>query len=237
MVKRIMNHQEAGQKLRELRISLNRGLEQVSSDLKISLDKLEAIETGDVEYFDNLCFYQLFSTTYARYLGLESEDNQQIRIPEKPYPEEIRKEKIKIPLVYIIVSIVIIALISVFVLWKGNNSKPINGNQPPQTEIEKPAETKLVDKPPVQPIVKVVTVKLLVIKDKCWLQVNIDGDEVPIFRRTLFAGEEIEFKGEKEVRLWVGNAGALKIIANGVEQPPIGRDGEVIRDLVFYPPD
>lgn len=232
-----MNHQEEGQKLRELRISLNRGLEQVSSDLKISLDKLEAIEAGDVEYFGDLCFYQLFFATYARYLGLESEDNQQTRIPEKPYPEEIRKEKIKIPLVYIIVPIVIIALILVFVLLKGNNSKPINGNQPPQIEIEKPAENKPVDKPPEQPVVKEVTVKLLVIKDKCWLQVNIDGNEVPIFSKTLFVGEEIEFKGEKEVRLWIGNAGALKIIANGIEQPAIGRDGEVRRDLVFYPLD
>jgi len=233
-----MNYQEAGQKLRERRISLNRKPEQVTSDLKISQEKLEAIETGDVNFFDDLFFYQLFFSTYARYLGLESEDDYQITIPEKPYTKEKNKEKVKINIVYIVVPIVIIVLISVFMLWKGKfNSEPINGNQPSQIEEEKPFENKPVDSSPIPPLVKEVVVKLLVIKDKCWLQVNIDGNEVPIFRKTLFVGDEIEFKGEKEVRLWIGNAGAIKIIVNGVEQPAIGKDGEVIRDLLFYPPD
>lgn len=231
-----MNYQEAGQKLRERRISLNREPEQVTSDLKISQEKLEAIETGDAGYFGDLLFYNLFYSTYARYLGLESEDDQQIIVPEKSYPVEKSKEKVKINIIYIVVTIVIIMFISVFILWKElYKPKQINGNQPPQTEV--PIDNKPIENPPIPPLVKEVVVKLLVIKDKCWLQVNIDGNDTPVFRRTLFVGDEIEFKGEKEVRLWIGNAGAIKIIVNGIEQPAIGKDGEVIRDLVFYPPD
>ncbi len=140
-------------------------------------------------------------------------------------------------MIFILVPAVFIVLISVIMLWNDEpNLKPINGNQPPQVE-EQPVEGKPIENLPIPPIVKEVTVKLVVVKDRCWIQVNIDEIETPVFRGTLYAGEEMEFKGEKEVRLWIGNAGAIKLIVNGVEQPAIGKDGEVIRDLVFYPPD
>lgn len=242
MVKKSLNYQEAGQKLKERRIFLNRELKQVSSDLKVSLEKLEALESGDVGIFNDLLFYQLFYSTYARYLGLDEEKELEVEIPEQPFPEEKRKLKLKVPLVYFIIPVVLVVIILTSLVIKDNNPEPINGSQPPLVE-EKPPVNETIQNPPVNQnppvpeVEKVVVVKLSVVKDKCWLQVNIDGNQIPVFRKTLFAGEEIEFRGEKEVRLWIGNAGVLKIVANGIEQPTIGKVGEVIKDLVFTPPE
>ncbi len=67
--------------------------------------------------------------------------------------------------------------------------------------------------------------------DDCWLRVKADGEE--LFRGVLKKGDVENWSGKKEISLWVGNAGALRITCDGKSYTNIGRRGQVIRDIVF----
>ncbi len=69
--------------------------------------------------------------------------------------------------------------------------------------------------------------------DDCWMRVKADGLEV--FRGILKKGDVEEWSGEKEISLWVGNAGALKVTCGDRHYTHLGRKGEVIKDIVFLP--
>ncbi len=91
-----------------------------------------------------------------------------------------------------------------------------------QTTVEKNKE-----------VVKKGVSVLVEAKEDCWLRVKCDGIE--LFRGTLHKGDIERWKADKELSLWVGNAGALKIVCNGKHYENIGRKGQVIKELVFTP--
>jgi hypothetical protein len=69
-----------------------------------------------------------------------------------------------------------------------------------------------------------------------WLVVEVDGKET--FRGTMLAGTSQVFQGTRNVRLTTGNAGATSFvitnkIAAGKSISPVGRDGEIKRNLDF----
>ncbi len=67
--------------------------------------------------------------------------------------------------------------------------------------------------------------------DDCWMRVKADGLEV--FRGILKKGDVEEWSGEKEISLWVGNAGALKVTCGDKHYTHLGRKGEVVKEIVF----
>lgn len=46
-------------------------IDQISDELKISVDKLTAIENGDAEFLPSELYYKLFTKTYAEHLGID----------------------------------------------------------------------------------------------------------------------------------------------------------------------
>ena len=69
--------------------------------------------------------------------------------------------------------------------------------------------------------------------DDCWLRVKADG--VELFRRTLNKGDIEKWEAKKELSLWVGNAGVLKVTCGDKVYNGLGRKGRVIKDIVFTP--
>lgn len=60
----------------------------------------------------------------------------------------------------------------------------------------------------------------------CWIQVIVDGKLE--FEETIFAGREpLKFAGEKTIDFTYGNAAAIRIKVNGVDQGVLGGVGEV----------
>lgn len=241
-----MDYKTIGDQLKEKRIALNKSLEEVSKDILVDVSKIIALEEGDYSYFENLNFYDLFYKTYARYLDLLGGGNNRIEYLE--YESEsvdkinlppIKTAKIFTLKIFYLPLLIIVVLTSGYMVYKA--AQPLFQSEkevviiPPkgnETSEEKPVDIEEPDKPTEK---KVVKVQIEVTKDRCWVQVLVDGGEKPVLSKILYAGEKYEFTGEKEVRLWIGNAGVLKIYVDGVLQPTLGLEGEVKKDIVYTP--
>jgi cytoskeletal protein RodZ len=67
----------------------------------------------------------------------------------------------------------------------------------------------------------------------CWGEVFGDGRR--LFSGTLRRGDERTFEARKSFRLTFGNAGAVRASVNGRPLPPLGKPGEVVRDIRIDP--
>ncbi len=66
-----------------------------------------------------------------------------------------------------------------------------------------------------------------------WMSVWVDRKDV---REVLLqAGQVARFEAANDFQVTVGNAGGVTLTLNGAPLPPLGRSGEVIRDLVLPP--
>lgn len=97
---------------------------------------------------------------------------------------------------------------------------------PPQPEAPAPALAAQPDGPNAP-----VRVELLA-HDMVWVTAAADGKVV--FTTTLQPEQRRVASAQERVRIRVGNAGALKVILNGQEQPPIGPAGQP-RTVLFTP--
>lgn len=62
-----------------------------------------------------------------------------------------------------------------------------------------------------------------------WLQIK-DGSEI-VFTRVLKPGDTYRVPDKPGVKIRTGNAGGLVVVADGVESPPLGSVGQVLRDV------
>lgn len=75
---------------------------------------------------------------------------------------------------------------------------------------------------------------LLRATERVWVQIrNIRG--VPVFTKTMNAGEEQLLTDPDELSITVGNAGGIEIVHNGVLLPSLGNKGEVKRNISLNP--
>jgi cytoskeleton protein RodZ len=71
-------------------------------------------------------------------------------------------------------------------------------------------------------------------RDDCWTEVRVDGKVVA---RELFPkGATREFTGGRTFTLTLGNAGAVEVTLDGKTLPPVGGQGEVVKNRVIEPP-
>ena len=71
----------------------------------------------------------------------------------------------------------------------------------------------------------------LIAKEDCWTAVQADGARV--LDRIVKAGETLTLNAQREIVLSVGNAGGITYTLNGRPGVPLGREGEVRRDVVI----
>jgi cytoskeleton protein RodZ len=71
-------------------------------------------------------------------------------------------------------------------------------------------------------------------QEQTWLVVKADGGEA---REVLLqAGQTARFTAAKSFLLTVGNAGGVTLTVDGVAVAPLGRSGQVVRDLTLPQP-
>jgi len=63
----------------------------------------------------------------------------------------------------------------------------------------------------------------------CWTEVF--ADEHLLFSGVLRGGEDRRFEARQNFRLTIGNAGAARVSVNGRDLPPLGKAGDVLRDV------
>lgn len=65
---------EIGESLKEARENMGISIEEVASDLKLSVKQIENIEAGNIDAFKDIFYLKYFIRDYSKYLGLDYED-------------------------------------------------------------------------------------------------------------------------------------------------------------------
>ncbi len=80
-----------------------------------------------------------------------------------------------------------------------------------------------------------VTVKLVAEKDTSWVSA-LDGNGKSLFQNNLDQGTDQTFTDPKQIKLVIGNAGAVHVYVNGKDLGAAGEDGQVVH-LTYTPGD
>ena len=64
-----------------------------------------------------------------------------------------------------------------------------------------------------------------------WIEISADGEKV--FGGMMTAGESRTFEAKKTFRLTLGNAGGVRVSVDGRPLAPLGRSGQVVRNVVI----
>ncbi len=78
-----------------------------------------------------------------------------------------------------------------------------------------------------------VTVKLVAEKDASWVSA-VDGTGKSLYQNNIESGQDQTFTDAKQIKLVIGNAGAVHVYVNGKDLGPAGKDGQVVH--VTYTP-
>lgn len=82
-----------------------------------------------------------------------------------------------------------------------------------------------------------VHLRVTLVGDKSWVVVRDGGqDGRTIFQKTLLKGATMDFVGERELYIVLGNAGAVSLVVNGRDLGAPGQLGQVLRTS-FFPGD
>jgi len=101
---------------------------------------------------------------------------------------------------------------------------------PRESEASQPREAP----PPLIRSVRDGALRLVVsVSESCWLEIESDGEVVTTGLKQ--AGYRREIVADEEVRLWLGNAGGVSLSVNGRPLKPLGRLGQVRKDLAITP--
>jgi len=93
--------------------------------------------------------------------------------------------------------------------------------------IDRPSSPFAADSDPVEG-----TLRLLVtVEEACWLEIAADGNVVISGLKD--HGFRQEVTALRELRLWLGNAGGVKLLLNGRPAISLGRSGQVRKDLTI----
>lgn len=128
--------------------------------------------------------------------------------------------------VFIIVIIIILIIVGAvaFLSNQGSDSQPAADTQPQQQQAQQPA--------PAPAPVSGSDVTATFSQD-CWTEVKVDGNTV--LSETVKAGSSLNWKGNNQVEVTVGNAGAVDITFNGQPQGKMGDVGAVVTKAFVAP--
>ena len=229
-----------GEKLRRERELRGVSLREIADGTKISVRFLQALEEDRIETLPGGLFPRVFAKQYAVFLGLDADrivadfvEAHGERVPERrPAPMQIRRAPL--PLGHIFLALVGVAAVAL----------TLRRGAPPPPPSPSPSPTPLAA-PVVLPTDRVYPSPALATEEKagdslvltmtaqadCWVEVRADG--ATLVNRVLVQGESQTFEARGEIVLSVGNAGALSIRVNDRPALPLGRSGEVRKNIVI----
>ncbi len=247
------------EELRRHREARGFSLESMARETRIGIHFLRAIESGSLEALPKGFYRKAFLRAYARYLGLPEErvlaSYDYFGVPSAGSRERAgavglgRQPRLgprgRTAVVLFVPLLVLAAVVmGAGTFWPGraparrlstDGSGQGEGRQtrrePPKSELELPfvpEETEprvaAISSDPAEGLQVVVEVT-----DSCWLEVRADG--VLLAAGTLSGGQREEFRAEREVRLSLGNAGGVSLRINGRPGRPLGKPGQVLKNL------
>lgn len=252
-----------GEELRREREIRGISLKEIADATKISKRFLDAIERNDHRTLPAPVFTRGFIREYARYLGLNCEDMvnrynfaaagddriektpQLERLATMPPPDLPREppKKRGIPPAYaridrgVYLLILIVAALSGMVWWAVQHKRQADLDAAARAEAVRPAPVRRVVPPPapvVAPPPKADEPLRLIIEltDDCYLDLEADGQTV--LKNSYPRGTRDTFEAKNNFTFKrIGNAAGVILMLNDKQLPPLGDDGQVIKNRVY----
>ncbi len=233
-----------GENLRRERELRGVSLREIADHTKIGIRFLEALEEDRVEVLPGGLFPRAFVKQYATFVGLDPERvvADFLALHGRPEPESQRlaqpteRPSWLSPGALFFATVALVAAVLVL--------RPVSDKEPEQTAAAAPTPVPVA--PAVLPTDRVypppgaeatpepardMLVLTMTAEQNCWVEVTADGEIV--ISRILAAGESETLEAHGEIVLSVGNAGGLAIRVNDQPALPLGRSGEVRKNIVI----
>jgi cytoskeletal protein RodZ len=252
-----------GEDLRREREIRGISLKEISDATKISKRFLEALERNDHKTLPAVVFTRGFVREYARYVGLNAEEMvnrynfaaaNDDRIEKPPqlakYPDTLPRDitpkppaKRGLPSTFervdrnAIFAFVIVLALAAVAYWAVQRKAREQSAEAVTATI--PVTTRAAAAPPPaaavvpEPVPDDSTLRLEIdVAENSWVVLEADGKSV--FNNEMVAGEHHTFQAGEQFRFrTIGNAAGLSLTLNGARVPPLGEDGEVVKNRVF----
>ncbi len=230
-----------GENLRRERELRGVSLREIADATKIGIRFLEALEADRLDVLPGGMFPRAFARQYVHYLGLDEEktlaafghtSTQSVVTPSPPprvgrdahwTPESATLRHLGIAAGALVV------VIALFVTG-GRSLRPRPTPLAPTPMATPPPLAAPAAEPSPAPASTGLTLELRA-EQMCWVEVLVDGRSV--LNRVLSAGETTTHEANHEIRLSVGNAGGLTLSVNHQPGLPLGRAGEVRKNIVI----
>jgi cytoskeletal protein RodZ len=225
-----------GETLRRERELRGVSLREIADATKISVRFLQALEQDRLDVLPGGVFRRAFVKQYAQHLGLDAErlaaefvyahgdasgDGPAIR------PRESRN-------LGTLFLVVVFGAGAVLSLWRATPSRdersalmslPAARRSP--APMQAPVSATALARNP-ESAGFVVTLQA---QKRCWVEARVDGQTV--LNREIPEGQQEKLEAQGEIVLSVGDAGALSVTVNDRPGIPLGKAGEVRRNIVF----
>ncbi len=232
-----------GEKLRLEREMRGVSLREIADATKISVRFLRALEEDRVDVLPGGLFPRAFVKQYALFLGLDAEKlaadfthaHAEAPVERRPVvPVESRR-----PLVTSRQVLLVLALVVVVLALRRTGSEPDKRARmpPPASPVAASAvlpTDRVYPSPTALPAAATPRdglVLSLTAQQECWVEVRADG--ATVINRVLAEGETQTLEARGEIVLSVGNAGGLRVRVNDRPALPLGRSGEVRKNIVI----
>jgi cytoskeletal protein RodZ len=230
-----------GENLRRERELRGVSLREIADGTKISLRFLQALEEDRSDVLPGGLFPRAFAKQYALFLGLDPDKTAADYVaahgeapPERrPLPAAPRRFPISLGQAFLgVVAVLAVAL----TFRRGGEPQGGSRAEPTPTPVVAASAVLPTDRvypsPSVAPTaVGDALVLTMTAQQDCWVEVRADGETV--VNRILAQGESQTLEAQGEIVLSVGNAGGLSIRVNDRPALPLGRSGEVRKNIVI----
>jgi len=228
-----------GETLRRERELRGVSLREIADATKISVRFLQALEQDRVEILPGGMFRRAFVREYARFLGLDAErlvtefvhaHRSEGAEAEAAAPRGPQSGPHHGAWVLAVFAIVLLPLLGAKV-WR-ERARVAAPAVAPAVQVERVYATPAP--PPSEDTPRDVNDGIaltLSAKERCWVAVRADGRTV--LDRVLSEGESQTVQAQGEIVLSVGNAGGISFSVDDRPGLPLGRSGEVRRNIVI----
>lgn len=240
--------QNRGERLKKLREAKGISIEEAHRKTKIHPAILEALERDEVSNMSPAYVRGLLKI-YCGFLGVDYRDFTEEQAKAQPAAEEglpepanirprlhlarpridlsaVRK---KIKLKPLIIAVCIFAFAAA-AFKLGKTISAYRSSRPKKTATKAVAPKQEAQAPSVKPVAGKPELGVRA-KEDCWLEVKTDGKVV--FRNVLKKGSYEKWEAKERIEFSVGNAGGVDVEVGGKLLPPLGRRGQVIKNITL----
>lgn len=229
-----------GENLRRERELRGVSLHEIAEATKISVRFLQALEADRVDVLPGGIFPRAFLKQYARHLGLDPDkvvaEFQYLHTEAVPEKKAVARSRWSPPPGALFLAGLVVAAVVLLVAYRRSGTEaPPPATQGPASSAPAVLPSDRVYPPPRPSPGASRTADGLVLtltaQQSCWVEVRADGETV--INRVLNEGETETLAARGELVLSVGNAGGIEFRVNDLPGVPLGKSGEVRRNIVI----